>query len=56
MKLGSRHFLYSVKYTDKEEDGGRVETLTSCILMSEPSPREQGDQHLPGRHKSQSSV
>lgn len=34
MKLGSRHFLYSVKYTDKEEDGGRVETLTSCILMS----------------------
>lgn len=34
IKLESRHFFYSVRYTDKEEDGDRVETVTSRILMS----------------------
>lgn len=34
IKLESRHFFDSVKYTDKEEDGDRVETVTSSILMS----------------------
>lgn len=35
IKPESRHFFfYSVKYTDKEEDGDRVETVTPRILMS----------------------